>query len=320
MPSLRTVFKVVGFVLMAAALVFVGMQVAQYVQDLRAAATRPQTWFAVVAGAVLYAALSLLLSGAWQTILARAGAGAPVSLRTCYEVYGRSQIAKYVPGNVFHFVGRQLLGRSAGWAQGAIALSSVVETLLMGSAAAFIVLLLGALDRSVALKIAPPGILVIGALAAIGVPWLMMRYGRILPGLRNLGPLARADRLARSSALLIPLAIYVAFFAATACVFWLLAAWMFGGVEVSVLPGVAAAFVSGWLLGNITPSAPGGIGVREAVILPQLAHLIGGPQAVVVVVMFRLVTIGGDVLFFAVASWLAAGKTRNPDSREPVPR
>ena len=132
MPSLRTVFKVVGFVLMAAALVFVGMQVAQYVQDLRAAATRPQTWFAVVAGAVLYAALSLLLSGAWQTILARAGAGAPVSLRTCYEVYGRSQIAKYVPGNVFHFVGRQLLGRSAGWAQGAIALSSVVETLLMG--------------------------------------------------------------------------------------------------------------------------------------------------------------------------------------------
>ena len=182
------------------------------------------------------------------------------------------------------------------------------------------VLLLGALDRSVALKIAPPGILVISALAAIGVPWLMMRYGRILPGLRNLGPLARADRLARSSALLIPLAIYVAFFAATACVFWLLAAWMFGGVEVSVLPGVAAAFVSGWLLGNITPSAPGGIGVREAVILPQLAHLIGGPQAVVVVVMFRLVTIGGDVLFFAVASWLAAGKTRNPDSREPVPR
>jgi len=106
--------------------------------------------------------------------------------------------------------------------------------------------------------------------------------------------------------------IYVVFFLATSLIFWFLINAVAGAMPASTIPSVAAAFVSGWLLGNMTPSAPGGVGVREAVMLPQLAASIGEPQAVVIVIMFRIVTIGGDVLFFLAATALAARQSAGP--------
>lgn len=305
MTILRPALKVLGALLVLAALTFVGLRVAQNVGDLRAVAARAEVWLVIATGAVLYGILGLLLTFAWKEIMTRAGAGTVVTFRASFEIYGRSQIAKYIPGNVFHFFGRQLLGRDAGWTQGSIAVASVVETLCLGSAAAALLLALGALDRSVLLMVVPPSILATGAVAAIAGPTLLLRYGPRVGGLRRLGLIAHAEDLGRGLALAPPFLAYVVFFLAAAVVFWALIAGTFGSVSLGLVPGVAAAFVSGWLIGNVTPSAPGGIGVREAVMLPQLGALIGEPHAVAVVLMFRLVTIGGDVLFFLAATWLA---------------
>lgn len=304
MLSMRFVFRALGLVLVAAALAFVGLQIAAYTQDLGNAAGEWRTWRTVGLGAAIYGMLSILLAAAWQWIVGRADPGARVTFSHAFEVYGRSQIAKYVPGNVFHFLGRQLLGRDVGWSQGAIAVASVVETLCLGSAAAALLFLLGFVGHEALLRHTPPWVLGLGAAAAIAGPSLLLRYGRHLPVVRDLGFIIHADRLGRGLALLPPFAIHAAFFMATSVVFWFLVSGAFGFVSPGLIPGIAAAFVSGWLLGNVTPSAPGGIGVREAVMLPQLAVLIGDSRAVVVVVMFRLVTIGGDLLFLAVASWL----------------
>ena len=54
----------------------------------------------------------------------------PSSARQYYAVYGRTQIAKYLPGNCFHFAGRQLLGRRLGHGQRRLALASLIETIL----------------------------------------------------------------------------------------------------------------------------------------------------------------------------------------------
>jgi hypothetical protein len=304
MLSMRFVFRALGLVLVAAALAFVGLQIAAYTQDLGNAAGEWHTWRTVGLGAALYGMLSILLAVAWQWIVGRADAGARVTFSDAFEVYGRSQIAKYVPGNVFHFFGRQLLGRDVGWAQGAIAVASIVETLCLGSAAATLLFLLSLVGHEALLRHPPSWVLGLGAAVAIVGPSLLLRYGRHLPVVRDLGFIVHADRLGRGLALFPPFAIHAVFFMATGLVFWFLVSSAFGFVSPGLIPGIAVAFVSGWLLGNLTPSAPGGIGVREAIMLPQLAVLIGDSRAIVVVVMFRLVTIGGDLLFLAVASWL----------------
>ena len=62
--------------------------------------------------------------------------GANVSLRWVIKVYGTSQLAKYLPGNIFHLVGRHALGMAAGVPTGVLAKSAVWELGLISLSAA----------------------------------------------------------------------------------------------------------------------------------------------------------------------------------------
>ena len=100
---------------------FVSLRVADNIGDFGQAATSPATWGVVASSSVVYAVLTLPLAAAWAILLARAPGANFVS---AVEVFGRFQIAKYIPGNVFHLVGRQLLGVTKGWPQGAVAVAN----------------------------------------------------------------------------------------------------------------------------------------------------------------------------------------------------
>ena len=84
----------------------------------------------VLVGSALYAVLHLPLGAAWG-VLVSAAMATRAPARAVASVYGRSQIAKYLPSNVVHFAGRQLLGGRLGWPQAAIATSSLFETALL---------------------------------------------------------------------------------------------------------------------------------------------------------------------------------------------
>ena len=74
---------------------------------------------------VLYSATLLLPSLGWA-ILLRQTVTSTVSFRAVVWLYGQTHLAKYLPGNLFHYFGRQVLGRHLGWPQSAIALASII--------------------------------------------------------------------------------------------------------------------------------------------------------------------------------------------------
>ena len=61
----------------------------------------------------IYGISEFLLSFAWRRLIILCG-HKKISLNLCNEIYGKSQIAKYIPGNIFHVLGRHLLGTNAG--------------------------------------------------------------------------------------------------------------------------------------------------------------------------------------------------------------
>ena len=76
-----------------------------------------------------------------------------------------------------------------------------------------------------------------------------------------------------------------------------------------LVPWIAAA----WLLGFLIPGAPGGLGIREFVLVLGLTPLVGEAQAALDALMFRLVTVSGDTLMSAVGTvWLRRQST-SPD-------
>ncbi len=82
----------------------------------------------ILLGSLLYALNCFLLSLAWQRLLVQCGQG-DAEFNGCHVVYARTQSAKYIPGNVFHFAGRHLLGNSAGFQHIPLAGAALYEIL-----------------------------------------------------------------------------------------------------------------------------------------------------------------------------------------------
>lgn len=245
-----------------------------------------------IGGALVYGLAGFLLSAAWRQVLS---AGQPPGPASGYHaIYGRSQIAKYLPGNCFHFVGRQVLGSALGHSQAALALASLVETALLVTLAAGLALPL-ALTRLGVWSIVLPA----GALLALA---LTLAAPRLLAA--GCWPAATAGGVGGlgATALLRAAALQAAFFALAGCVLWSLAAAMGGPGPVAVGPGTSvSALALAWVAGFVAPGASAGIGVREAVLILALEGALGAEVSAVIALALRLVTTAGDAVFFGLA-------------------
>ncbi len=301
--------RVLGWFAVAAALGYVGWSLAQAMPALDDRAFAPAALAVLALCCAGHAGALVCLTGAWRGLIAGA-VDRPVTLRQAIHVYGRANMAKYLPGNVFHYAGRQLLGRRYGWPQGAIALASVLEILLQCLAAAVGLMLYGVLLSGRVFEIVPWPVLAAVGLGLAAAPWLLPVVLPRLPLLRRLippdsvGGMLAGGRLARSFGL------YAGFFVLSGLIMWLLYQGLSGGFgaepdgfrRFDSLPAIATAYLAAWFVGFVTPGASGGIGVREAVLLLLLGESLGQADAVLLAVLSRLVTIGGDGLFF-LASW-----------------
>jgi hypothetical protein len=292
--------RLIGWGAVAASIGFIGYQLAQQA-PWRLAATHLQPLAAaVIGGVLLYGMAGFLLSSAWHCLL---GAGpASASLRWHHAVYGRTQIAKYLPGNVFHLVGRQVMGRRLGHGQAELALASLLETVLLALMAGVLSLpiLWRWRDHDLLWVLAPAGIV----LALIVARWLLRRHHQTFCSLaEGFGPQAV---LSMGLRLLRPALLYVGFFLVTAAILWSLAMSVTdpGRASIDLATSISAVALA-WLIGFVTPGSSAGIGIREAVLIATLEGTLGASMAGLIALALRMVSMGGDAFFFAVCLALA---------------
>jgi len=93
-----------------------------------------------------------------------------------------------------------------------------------------------------------------------------------------------------------------------------------------MLRRIVSLYSVAWIVGALTPGAPGGIGVREAILIEGLTPLWGAGEAVAGALAFRVVTVATDVI--ALGLGVAAMKAAAPGAviptrdveRRPLPR
>ena len=297
MPSLRALARLAGWLVLALALGFLGHSFWQSAPWTLAAARGAELALALAAGTLAYACAGFLLAEAWRHLL---GSGASAAPRRHYRaLYGRTQLAKYLPGNCLHFVGRQLLGRRLGHGHGALALASLAETALLLAVAGALALPLLGPELAYALGPWPvwPGVAVLAAVVGLMVVIVRAsgaRHARAvnhtLMALRSLAP-----RLPRAGLL------HLAFFAVGGLILWTVAAAARTPGEQAIDPLTAvSAMALGWWAGFVVPGAAAGVGVREAVLALILEQHLGADGAVLVALALRVVTTLGDLLFFGL--------------------
>lgn len=243
---------------------------------------------AVTAALALYCAGAAALGVAW-VLLVRAVAAAAVHSRPLFVAHLRSQLAKYLPGNVFHFAYRHVAARREGLGHRALGGALALESLLLVAAAATLASGVVADPRLDTLAPWLRWVVQAAPLAAIAVA-LVGSFA-----LRRFG--SGAGRPSRVLAtLVVVLLIDAAFFVLAACALRLLCQ------QPGLLPFAAWCgwLALAWIAGYVTPGAPGGLGLREAVLVLGLGPVLGETEAIAIAFAYRFVTVGADAILAGV--------------------
>jgi uncharacterized membrane protein YbhN (UPF0104 family) len=214
-------------------------------------------------------------------------------------IYLKTNIAKYLPGNVWHFYGRVWAAKSAGLSGQAATVSVLLEPLLMAASALLVALLSGQRTNWILQVLSLVGVL--GIVHPISLNWLLAYVGKLkgtLAGDRETASPTSATgfqsqvtsetvRLRRYP--LIPLVGELMFLALRSTGFlWVVLA--LGSMEATDVPILVSAFSFAWLLGLVVPGAPGGIGVFEATAVALLDGQYSAGFVLTSVALYRLVS------------------------------
>lgn len=229
------------------------------------------------------------------------------------SVYLKTNVSKYLPGNVWHFVGRVSALQSVGASTGVAVLSVIMEPLLMAVAAVVVAGVAG--GQLTALSGHSLVRLLVVVVAAISV------HPRLFnPVLQILGKAkAKAQKLnfaAEEVTLLRRYPIWPllgeAGFVGWRSLGFITIVLAFQPLSFADAQTLLAAFSLAWLLGLIVPGAPGGIGVFEATAIALLDAQF--PVAVILssVAIYRLISVLAEAIAAGVV-WIAGpldGKPR----------
>lgn len=279
-PLLRTV---VAAALVAATLVFLGLAIARnWAQIARFDwSIQPLQLAASVLLLIAAMAWGVLV---WHRVITRFEAPG-LRLRTLLWIWFLSNLARYVPGKIWQFVGAVQLGRRAGVPPPVILTSLAIHTGLTLVSAALVSLLalpvvieeLGATGVAVLTVAAASGILLVHP-AVLNFALRMVPERLSAEGLTWSGSWSDGIRLLALST--VAWLIYGAAFA--------LFTDSLVPIPLAMAPALIAANALAFLIGYAVFVSPGGLGAREAALALMLGPLGSLGIAAVVAVAFRL--------------------------------
>ena len=117
-----------------AGILFVLLKLAQYREQIDLARLGAEDWFVLLLLAIASGFSGLLLALGWRALLQHHGV--TIAPAAAIRIYGISQIAKYVPSNVVHLIGRQALAVAENLPAWPVAKSAVWELGVLLCAAA----------------------------------------------------------------------------------------------------------------------------------------------------------------------------------------
>ena len=240
--------------------------------------------------AFIYALISILLSLSWFLLLKHYGSK-QITFKSSFRIYARTQIAKYIPGNIFQFASRHVLGYRMGLDQGVLLAAAFSEVIGLIFAAGLVSLfgfsIWGDYYDAVFFERITIILTVSSAVLAIGYTFL--------PVIKQ--KLALNWKTFEIKILFFTFIPYLLFFLCSGGLVTILVHLLISPVESGHIGPIMTIFAFSWIAGFITPGAPGGIGVREAIIIASLSPFVSEPESILVSVLFRTVTILGDLIF-----------------------
>jgi len=227
-----------------------------------------------------------------------------VDARLAIGIYLKANIGKYLPGNVMHFAGRNLLGSRMNIRQINIAVSTFLEIALTALSALLVVIIFAFRYLLVVAIIMLQNRIYFNIFMIVIVTCVLLTFGVIVYCNKHPNCLEKYMYLFSFKFLKVILKVvpvYVGIMILYGLVSVGIIAWILGGtVTPENVVSTVALYIISWLAGFVIPGAPGGIGIREAISILLLSKIYGMDTVALAAVILRAATILGDLLSFLV--------------------
>jgi len=280
----------------------------------------------------------IFLFGVWASLFILIGAynwklileflnGSTLPARDVFSVYIRSNVAKYLPGNVMHYAGRNFLGSKLGWNNTEIAFSSLLEFAFGLALTGIIIVLfiaagLVSFPAQVPLALNYERIAWYSVIAAAGLLFaILLIYAYRLLVYKESLELTSTKLCGRGKQFLSVrfLVLFAKMFLVSLCCFLLNCAFYFYLCDLVLgfrlqladfFTANAALSIANYM-SVVTPGVPGGLGVKESVSV-LLISAYGYPKEALIVsiIVFRIACVLGDMFPYLVIKMCAAKSLR----------
>lgn len=266
----------IGSLLALCGVLFLGIKLHTYSANISFNLIPIEKWCLFILLTLAYGILCLLNAISWKYNLKHCHV--TINTLDSISIYGVSQLAKYLPGNVFQFAGRQALGMANNINAKALVKSTFWELVLL--------CLGGAILSTLMITILTPFLTLASAIIATIV--FITIYLTLLKHLTSI-------ELAKAAF------INLAFTLVSGVSFLLLLKILNFPIGNLQDHEVIGAYILAWLVGLITPGAPAGVGIREVILLYLFKDAISNEDLLLTVLLGRVMTVSGDFIFYVIA-------------------
>jgi uncharacterized membrane protein YbhN (UPF0104 family) len=228
---------------------------------------------------ITYMVLMMALVFAWLILL---GFEQP---KNSAAVYFKSQILKYLPGNVFHFAYRHQQTQLLGFKHKHLVLAAVYESISLVAASMLVANLLFLWPQQITWL----------------TSWLPIPYWPIL--VIQIMAIIFAFKLIKGSGILSVVLCHLIYFFVMGWLAFILILSL--GFESQPYLYITACFAASWLAGYVIPGAPGGAGVREAIFILLCTPKMAEYEALIIIAMIRLVSVFAETILYFIATRLS---------------
>ena len=251
---------------------------------------------------VLYIIIMLIGGGIWSWLVHVFSPESEQKIDKVVLVHAKSNLAKYLPGNFMHFVGRNVLGSNLGYKHSSLILATMFELMYSIFFGVVIVLLLNFLNLTQInfigmLNVNIDGYLFEISIIVLVIMLLLLFKNKIISFVNNYELIKQIKKTFAKGFIIYTIAYMILGF----CNFFIFIALTDTNVTYLDYFNILVVYLISWLFGLIIPGLPGGLGVREAIYISILSPVYGLYTITLLALMLRVINIIGDILYFIIS-------------------
>lgn len=302
--NLKRSVKYIGNIMTVLSVIYIVINICQMEINVTELLDKKKLTLLGVLGIFITLYCLFILSYAWMQPLQWFG-NKKIKFVEVVAIYLKSNIGKYLPGNVIHYVERNLFAANTGISQVYITISSIMEIILIIVTALGISVVFSYKElMQVFTDLVVPTwmITVIGVFIVLFLVLFVFLFH--IPKVRNfLRKITREVISKQGIVVLVKMEIsYIIMLCSNGICFALICvAISENAMDIKTIIYLMNCYILAWVVGYCMPGAPGGVGLRELVIILLAQNIMNSEIVVLAALIHRIITVLGDFFGYGIS-------------------